>query len=191
MGVTRMSKGNCSPNGGGRIVITAPVPLPCGFASAVLSAGRLIAVAWEMSRTKLRDRLAREYPAAERISQKETAPGALLAAYSRGEVLPSAAVAAIPYAWERVAPFDREVLRATLSIRHGSTVAYGELAEAAGHPGAARAIGGALGRNPWPILVPCHRVIGRNGTLVGFGMGSAAKRALLEREKETGVVYHR
>ena len=59
---------------------------------------------------------------------------------------------------------------------------YGELARRAGFPGAARAVGGAMARNPIPIVIPCHRVVGRSGSMQGYGMGLWRKRWLLDHE---------
>jgi len=64
----------------------------------------------------------------------------------------------------------------------GETVSYGELAEMAGRPRAARAVGNAMSRNPVPIVVPCHRVVGADGSLTGFGGGIENKRWLLHHE---------
>ncbi len=80
------------------------------------------------------------------------------------------------------APFDRDVWSALAAVPSGSTVSYGELARRAGHPGAARAVGGSMRRNPVPIIVPCHRVVGEDGTLTGFGLGLWRKRWLLDKE---------
>jgi len=80
------------------------------------------------------------------------------------------------------APFDRAVWGALAAVPSGSTVSYGELARRAGYPGAARAVGGSMRRNPIPIIVPCHRVVGEDGTLTGFGLGLWRKRWLLDRE---------
>lgn len=79
-------------------------------------------------------------------------------------------------------PFQREVWRALVDIPYGETISYGELARRVGAPGAARAVGLANGRNPVPIIVPCHRVIGANGTLTGYGGGLDRKRWLLAHE---------
>lgn len=78
--------------------------------------------------------------------------------------------------------FDREVWNALLRVPAGRTITYGELAKRSGHPGAARAVGGAMHRNPIPIVVPCHRVVGSAGELTGFGLGLWRKRWLLDRE---------
>ena len=80
--------------------------------------------------------------------------------------------------------FQRRVWRALLEIPYGETISYGELARRIGQPTAARAVGLANGANPLPIIVPCHRVIGADGTLTGFGGGLPIKRKLLALEDE-------
>jgi methylated-DNA-[protein]-cysteine S-methyltransferase len=79
--------------------------------------------------------------------------------------------------------FQRRVLQ-TLRQRvgPGKTISYGELAEVVGHPGAARAVGTAMARNPVPIVVPCHRVLASGGGLGGYGGGLDMKKALLRLE---------
>lgn len=79
-------------------------------------------------------------------------------------------------------PFQRRVWDALASIPYGQTISYAELAARVGRPGASRAVGAANGRNPLPIVLPCHRVIGANGALTGFGGGLPTKRFLLELE---------
>jgi methylated-DNA-[protein]-cysteine S-methyltransferase len=79
-------------------------------------------------------------------------------------------------------PFQRETWRALVAIPYGGTISYAELARRVGRPRAVRAVGAANGANPLPIVVPCHRVIGADGSLTGFGGGLDAKRALLELE---------
>ncbi|MHB8351610.1 MAG: methylated-DNA--[protein]-cysteine S-methyltransferase [Thermoplasmata archaeon] len=78
--------------------------------------------------------------------------------------------------------FDRDIWTELLGVPAGRTIGYGELARRAGHPGAARAVGGAMRRNPIPIIVPCHRVVGEDRALVGYGLGLWRKRWLLEHE---------
>ena len=78
--------------------------------------------------------------------------------------------------------FQTQVWQRLLKIPYGRTVAYGELARELGIPGGSRAIGGATGANPVPIVVPCHRVVGMSGSLVGFGGGVELKERLLELE---------
>jgi methylated-DNA-[protein]-cysteine S-methyltransferase len=79
-------------------------------------------------------------------------------------------------------PFQLSVWRALCAIPYGETTSYGEIAVAAGQPGAARAVGGANNRNPIPIVIPCHRVIGASGSLTGYGGGLPRKRQLLALE---------
>lgn len=75
----------------------------------------------------------------------------------------------LPLDWERVPPFSRKVLRALYDhVPAGSTVTYGELAALAGEGGKARAVGQVMARNPWPLVVPCHRVLGGGGALTGY-----------------------
>ena len=80
--------------------------------------------------------------------------------------------------------FQVSVLRALQDIPYGETVSYGEIAKRIGHPKAVRAVGAANGRNPLPIVIPCHRVIGSTGDLTGFGGGLDTKEALLRLEAE-------
>jgi methylated-DNA-[protein]-cysteine S-methyltransferase len=79
-------------------------------------------------------------------------------------------------------PFEQRVWQALLEIPYGETASYGEIAARIGHPGKARAVGRANGRNPIAIVCPCHRVIGSDGSLTGYGGGLATKRALLDLE---------
>lgn len=80
-------------------------------------------------------------------------------------------------------PFQRRVWDELRRIRYGETISYGELARRIGKPTASRAVGAANGRNPLAIVVPCHRVIGADGTLTGYGGGLPAKQALLALER--------
>ncbi|MCJ7594188.1 MAG: methylated-DNA--[protein]-cysteine S-methyltransferase, partial [Desulfobacterales bacterium] len=81
-------------------------------------------------------------------------------------------------------PFQLSVLRALQEIPYGETVSYGELARRIGRPKASRAVGAANGANPLPIVIPCHRVIGSDGRLTGFGGGLDIKQALLDLERK-------
>jgi len=85
-------------------------------------------------------------------------------------------------------PFQRSVWRQIAKVGFGRTLSYGELARRAGHPGSARAAGAATGRNPIGVIVPCHRIMGADGSLTGYAGGLARKRALLalERPAQTG-----
>ncbi len=79
-------------------------------------------------------------------------------------------------------PFQLEVWEALRNIPYGATTSYGELAQSIGRPRSARAVGAANGKNPLPVVVPCHRVIGASGDLTGFGGGLEIKSALLALE---------
>lgn len=79
-------------------------------------------------------------------------------------------------------PFQVKVWRAVAEIPYGQTRAYGEVARRIRRPTAVRAVGAANGQNPLPIIIPCHRVIGSNGSLTGYGGGLPIKRALLALE---------
>jgi methylated-DNA-[protein]-cysteine S-methyltransferase len=82
----------------------------------------------------------------------------------------------------RVAPFYDAVLRELARVPYGRTVTYGSLAATVGRPRAARAVGTVMHNNPIPIVLPCHRVVGANGSLTGYAGGLHVKRALLELE---------
>jgi methylated-DNA-[protein]-cysteine S-methyltransferase len=78
--------------------------------------------------------------------------------------------------------FQTLVWQALMGIPYGETTSYGKIAASIGHPDGARAVGVANGQNPIPIIVPCHRVIGADGSLTGYGGGLDAKRWLLDHE---------
>ena len=82
--------------------------------------------------------------------------------------------------------FQKKVWDALLAIPYGETRSYGEIAARIGSPKAARAVGMANNRNPISIVIPCHRVIGADGTLVGYGSGLDKKEVLLRLEREVG-----
>ncbi|HSI15480.1 MAG TPA: methylated-DNA--[protein]-cysteine S-methyltransferase [Chthoniobacter sp.] len=107
-----------------------------------------------------------------------------LSAYFRGEI---GALDQVRTATNGT-PFQREVWRALREIPGGTTISYGQLAARVGRPAASRAVGAANGANPIPIVVPCHRVIGANGSLTGFGSGLPLKKWLLEHESRFASV---
>ena len=84
--------------------------------------------------------------------------------------------------WNIGPSFRREVLEETLRIPSGQTRTYGWLAERVGRPRAARAVGRVMATNPLPLVVPCHRVVGSNGSLTGYGGGLRMKELLLRAE---------
>ncbi|WP_405596461.1 methylated-DNA--[protein]-cysteine S-methyltransferase [Streptomyces sp. NBC_01410] len=89
----------------------------------------------------------------------------------------------LPLDWSLSGGFNRQVLRELAkSVPYGAVVGYGDLAARVGEPGAAQAVGAAMGSNPLPVVVPCHRVVETDGGLGGFGGGLETKRRLLALE---------
>lgn len=88
----------------------------------------------------------------------------------------------VPIDLAGLTPFQRRVLKATARVPYGEVASYGKIAAAIGNPGSSRAVGNALGSNPVPILIPCHRIIGADGRIGGFTGGLRAKRRLLAME---------
>jgi len=89
----------------------------------------------------------------------------------------------LPLDWSLISGFNRQVLRELASgVPFGTVVGYGDLAGRVGQPGAAQAVGVAMGSNPLPVVVPCHRVVESDGGIGGFGGGLETKRKLLARE---------
>ena len=118
---------------------------------------------------------------AERTWKRDQAPFKetirQLQAYFRGELKEFN----LPLALEGT-PFQRRVWKNLLAIPYGKTISYGQLADRIGRPKAVRAVGLANGQNPIPIIIPCHRVIGSNGKLTGYGGGLPIKEKLLALE---------
>ena len=133
--------------------------------------------------TETRERMLRRFPAAAETSPPPKVQRAIdgIIALLLGE--PSD-LSAIELDMEDVAPFHRRVYEVARAIPPGKTLAYGDVAARAGVPGAARAVGQALGRNPFPIIVPCHRVVAAGGKIGGFSAhgGTATKRRMLAIE---------
>jgi methylated-DNA-[protein]-cysteine S-methyltransferase len=93
----------------------------------------------------------------------------------------------VPAQPRRGSPFERAVWAEIAAIAYGETMSYGAIARAVGEPGGAQAVGLACNRNPLPVIVPCHRVIGSDGKLVGFGGGLDRKRWLLRLEARIAI----
>ncbi len=126
----------------------------------------------------------REYP--EAVPRSAEGPGLaaeakkyILDYLKKGEPLPE-----IPLDVRKGTDFDRRVQRAICEIPFGQTRSYSRIALAGGSPAAARAAGRACGRNPVPIIIPCHRVIASGGKLGGYSGGLEIKRALLDLERQ-------
>ncbi len=90
---------------------------------------------------------------------------------------------------DRMTRFQRAVLEETAKIPYGGLKTYGELAQTLGRPAACRAVGNALARNPFPILIPCHRVIRSDHTLGGFGGGAVLKAWLISHESGASLAH--
>ncbi len=88
----------------------------------------------------------------------------------------------LPFRLEEGTSFDHDAWMALATIPYGETISYATQADRIGRSGAFRAVGAANGRNPLPVILPCHRVVGADGSLVGFGGGLPVKRALLDLE---------
>jgi methylated-DNA-[protein]-cysteine S-methyltransferase len=93
----------------------------------------------------------------------------------------------LPLDLDGATPFQRRAWLALAEVPYGTTRSYGEQARALGAPRAARAVGAANGRNPLPVVLPCHRLVGADGSLTGFGGGLDVKRALLAHEAATAA----
>jgi methylated-DNA-[protein]-cysteine S-methyltransferase len=160
------------------------IPTPIGNMLALATDEALCALEFEgpdKRLTRLERRLARWFPPHE-IVDGDTRTIAhtrrWLASYFDG----AADLDTIPLAMHG-APFEQRVWRALLEIPPGHTTSYGAIASALGSPGASRAVGAANGANPIAIVVPCHRVIGSSGALVGYGGGLQRKTWLLDHER--------
>lgn len=153
---------------------------PIGTALLVTDGdGVLCALDWQEFEDRMRHALRRHYRDSE--VKRDRAPDAIrrsLSAYFAGDL---DALAPIPVAPEGT-PFQRKVWAALRQIPLGTTLSYGALARRIGHPAAVRAVGLANGANPISVVVPCHRVIGADGTLTGYGGGLERKRWLLAHE---------
>ncbi len=130
---------------------------------------------------EIRRHLRRQYGADGFVLERKQDPHGIthiLAEYFRGKVsaIDGLRVGAVG------TPFQQEVWRALRAIPCGTTTSYGKLAQQIGRPAAVRAVGAANGANPIAVVVPCHRVIGRNGSLTGYAGGMERKRWLLEHE---------
>jgi methylated-DNA-[protein]-cysteine S-methyltransferase len=130
--------------------------------------------------------LREHYPAALPLSETgsqllETARTSILRYLKNREQIPRIALDL-----SRGSRFDRIVWAQIQNIAFGQRRSYGQIATMTARPGAARAVGGACGRNPVPILIPCHRVVGSGGKLGGYSGGLSIKRTLLELEGSAG-----
>jgi methylated-DNA-[protein]-cysteine S-methyltransferase len=143
--------------------------------------GRLRTIDWTDHETRMTRLLDRYYGKGRYTLTPRRDPGGLSQAmrrYFKGDI---ALLSGLPVATTGT-PFQSEVWRALRKIKHGTTISYGELARRIGRPKAVRAAGLANGQNPISIVVPCHRVIGSDGSLTGYGGGLERKQWLLSHE---------
>ena len=134
---------------------------------------------WEDAEETWRQEFRRRYGDTKLVAQPDSFGNiAALERYFDGEIT---AVDTIPVAFAGT-PFQKKVWSALRTIAGGTTLSYGALARRIGEPKAVRAVGLANGRNPIGVVVPCHRVIGSDGSLTGYGGGLPRKRWLLEHE---------
>lgn len=161
-------------------LFTAVIDSPIGpLALAWDDEGRVRGAAFDGAGGGLARTLRREYPDARLTPGKiPAAMAAALDAYFAGE---AGALVALPWAVQGEG-FQPRVWRALAEVPAGTTISYGEMARRAGESGAAQAAGVALNRNPIPLILPCHRVIGADGAMVGFGGGLERKTWLLAHE---------
>ena len=166
------------------VLLLDRLPTPIGDMFIVADReGRLRATCWTDDEQDLRRVLQRQYPGKQIAFEPATDPHGLtsaLRAYFAGDLH---AIDNLPVEAGGTS-FQREVWRALRDIPCGTTISYGELARHIGHPAAVRAVGLANGSNPIGVVVPCHRVIGSNGSLTGYGGGIERKRWLLDHEKQ-------
>jgi methylated-DNA-[protein]-cysteine S-methyltransferase len=162
------------------ILILDSFRTPIGEALVALDrAGVLRAFNWRDYEAPMRAWIARRYPAARLAQDKAPAPlRAAFDAYFAGDL---GALEAVPWRASGT-PFQLRVWNALCTIPAGETLSYGALATRVGNPSAVRAVGLANGANPLAVVVPCHRVIGADGTLTGYGGGLSRKRWLLTHE---------
>jgi methylated-DNA-[protein]-cysteine S-methyltransferase len=182
------------------LIVTGVVSAPWGPIRVAASARGLVAVDHLVTVDAFADRLARRFGAmpvdAGEAEDGSAAASALLAGMvALGHFLGGdlEALDPLPIDLADRAAWDRLVLGAVRQIRPGTTASYGEVARMIGKAGAARAVGGAVGRNPLALVIPCHRVIAGDGSLGGYGggwwggpaQGLELKRELLAREGVT------
>jgi methylated-DNA-[protein]-cysteine S-methyltransferase len=152
------------------------IPSPVGALTLVASDAGLIAILWENDRPgRVKLGALEEAPDHPVLAETERQLGAYFAGERTRFDLP------LDF---RGTDFQKSVWAALLTIPHGETRSYGEIARQIGRPSASRAVGAANGRNPISIVAPCHRVIGTNGALTGFAGGLAAKELLLGIERK-------
>jgi methylated-DNA-[protein]-cysteine S-methyltransferase len=158
------------------------LPTPIGELIVVADRqGRLRTIDWTDHEVRMKRLLDRQYGKGRYTLTPRRDPGGLTTAMRRYFKGDNSAIADLPVETAGT-PFQKSVWRALRKIKCGKTISYAELARRVGRPKAVRAVGLANGQNPISIVVPCHRVIGSNGSLTGYGGGLERKKWLLQHE---------
>lgn len=163
------------------MILIQTLDSPIGPLTAAERAGRVCLLHFGADGPTIDEMFERWYPGEPRARQTLPAVSGILDRYFQGEI---AALDTVPVELNGT-PFQKTVWQALRRIAGGTTISYAELAKRIGQPAAVRAVGTANGANPVAVIVPCHRVIGSNGRLTGYGGGLDRKYWLLEHE---GVV---
>jgi methylated-DNA-[protein]-cysteine S-methyltransferase len=157
-------------------VIVSEYQAPFGPLAIAARGDALVAIDLEGHPERLAKAVARKEPAGP--GRLALALTRAFDAYFKGDLTAIDSLEAEPGGTE----FQRDVWAELRRVRAGTTISYSQLAARIGRPDAVRAVGAANGANPVPIVIPCHRVIGANGSLVGYGGGLEMKRWLLQHE---------
>lgn len=155
---------------------------PVGTIGLVAGESGLLEIVVDPSAASIEDRIYRKYPDAhQKRSPLIKAAVAQLNEYFNG----LRKQFELPLDFSGLSSFSRDVLRCLQRVEYGQTLTYGALASLAGHPQAARAVGRAMAANPFPVIIPCHRVLGSGGKMTGYsgGEGIATKQKLLLLER--------
>lgn len=157
---------------------------PIGTFAAVSGEGRLLELIFAADAAAAKNRLTRGYS----VLCEDSGLGVSALAISQVQDYFSARLQRfkLPLGWSKTTPFARHILQALQQVPWGGKVSYGDLASAAGRPGAARAVGRVMATNPFPLIIPCHRVVGGGGQMVGYsgGRGIDSKQWLLAFEQQ-------
>lgn len=159
-------------------------PSPLGPIWVAISKSGLVAVEINPGLEAFRNQLERMGYGQVKVDQSNTAPVLQeISEYLDGKRQDFT----MPIDWSGLTPFQVQVLRATANIPYGQVATYGEIARQLGKPQAARAVGRAEATNPMPLVIPCHRVVGADGSLHGYGAGEglATKAWLLDLERRS------
>lgn len=159
--------------------------VPVGWIGIVADRRAIKEVFLTTTQEQLRTEILRKYPTARPVGEGPAARGcAQVADYFLGQRIRFD----LELDWSACSDFARKVLATLAEVRRGETLTYGELARMAGYPGRARGVGQVMARNPFPLIIPCHRVVGSDGRMTGYSgaNGVETKRWLLDFEKKFG-----